>query len=168
MTLGEFFEVSSQNPSIIVFYFLAVPLTAALALAFARGSGKESPWKYLYTALIYLTCVPGIFAITLSAYLLIFENKSALDINIYTQVLPILSMALTLWLITRNVSLDDVPGFGKLSGLLLIILGVLIVFWILDKTRLIAFTYIPLQWVILILVIIFAAIRFGIVKMKTG
>ncbi len=166
MTLGEFFQVSSQNPSVILFYFLALPLSAALALLFARGSGHESPWKYLYTALVYLACVPGIFAITLSAYLLIFENQSALDINLYTQVLPIVSMALTLWLITRNVSLDNVPGFDKLSGLLLIILGVLIIMWILDKTRLIAFTYIPLQWVVLIMVAIFVVIRIGIVRLR--
>ena len=165
MTLGEFFEASTQNPSIIVFYFVAVPLSAALALVFGRGAGTQSPWKYLYTALVYLSCVPGIFAITLSAYLLIFENKSALDINLYTQLLPVVSMALTLWLITRNVSLDDIPGFGKLSGLLLIITAVLIIMWILERTRLIAFTFVPLPYVVLILVGIFVAIRLGMSKM---
>ena len=74
MTLGEFFELCSNNPSFVIFYFAAVPLTAFLALLLSRGKGGESPWKYLYAILIYLVCVPGIFALTLNAYLFLFEN----------------------------------------------------------------------------------------------
>jgi hypothetical protein len=34
MTLGQFFEVVSQQPSIVLFYFFALPFTAFLAIIF--------------------------------------------------------------------------------------------------------------------------------------
>ena len=121
-----------------------------------------APWKYLYTALIYLACVPGIFALTLSAYLFLFEHRSIMQTNIYTQILPLVSMVVTIWLVRKNVDLDLVPGFGKLSGLLLLIAVVLVLMWILDRTRIFALTYIPLPLAILILVGLFVVARIGL------
>jgi hypothetical protein len=164
MTLGEFFNILSNNPAIVLFYFLAVPLTALLAFVFGRNEGHLSPWKYLYSILIYLTAVPGIFAITLCIYKFMFERRGIDQINIYTEILPILSMVLTLWLIKKNVSLDDIPGFDKLSGLMLVISVVLVIMWILDKTHVFAFTSIPFIYVILLLIGLFILIRFGLKK----
>ena len=165
MTLGDFFEICSNNPAILIFFVIAVPLTALLALIFAKGEGDISPWKYLYSALVYLACVPGIFVLTLNIYLFLFERQSVMDTNLYTQVLPLVSMVLTLYLIRKNVSLDAVPGFDKLGGLLLIIIAVLGLMWILDRTRIIAFTFIPLIYVVLILVAIFVVVRIGLHRM---
>lgn len=164
MTLGEFFNVLSDNPAIIVFYFVAVPLTALLALFLGRGHGHLSPWKYLYATLVYLACVPGIFALSLSFYLFLFEHRSIMDTNIYTQILPLISMVLTIWLIRRNVDLDLVPGFGKLSGLIILILVILTVMWVLDRTRIFALTYFPLVYALLILVALFVLARFALRK----
>ena len=61
MTLGQFFEAVSLEPSIVLFYFFALPFTAFLASIFGKGEGHLSPWKYLYTVLVYLACVPGVF-----------------------------------------------------------------------------------------------------------
>ena len=159
MTLGDFFRISSENPSILIFFLIAVPLTALLAWIFGRGEGHLSPWKYLYSFLVYLTCIPGIFAITLSVYLFLFERRSIMDTNLYTQILPVLSMLATVFLIRRNVSLDQVPGFGKLSGLLLIITGVIVLLWILDRMRIFTITVIPFTWMIVfLLVLIFVAV----------
>ena len=37
-------------------YLAALPLLAlALGLLHRRGAGNESPWKYLYSTLVYLT-----------------------------------------------------------------------------------------------------------------
>lgn len=168
MTLGDFFRYTSEDPSVIIFYFIALPLTALLAWVFGRGSGHLSPWKYLYTILIYLACVPGIFSFTLSVYLFLFEHRSVMETNIYTQILPLVSMILTIWLIRKNVDLDDVPGFGKLSGLMMLIAVVLVVMWILDRTRIFALTYIPFVYAILILVGLFVVARVGMNRLARG
>lgn len=165
MTLGEFFEVMNQNPALILFFFIAVPLSAGLAWVFGKGEGHLSPWKYFYCAIVYLACVPGIFAITLNLYQFLFERMPVREMNIYTQILPLISMGLSLYLVRKNVSLDEIPGFGKLSALLLIILVMLAIMWGLDRTRLIAFTGFPFYYIIIILILFFVLIRFALNRM---
>lgn len=164
MTLGEFFEILSNNPAIVLFYFIALPLTALLAWVFGKKEGHLSPWRYLYSVLVYMSVVPGIFAVTLCIYQFMFERQSIDQISIFTEILPIFSMLLTIWLIRKNVSLDQIPGFGKLSGLIIIIAVVLVIMWILDKTRVFVFTSIPFLYVVLLLVVLFFVIRFGLKK----
>lgn len=161
MTLGELFELLSNNPMIILFYFIALPLTAWLAGIFGEKEGHLSPWKYLYCGLIYLACVPGIFAVTLDVYQFLFERRSIYDTDIYTQILPIVSMIATLLLIRTNVDLNDIPGFDRIGGLIMIIFGILVMMWILDRTRILAITFLPFYYVIIILVVLLVAIRLG-------
>ena len=166
MTLGDFFRISAENPAILLFYMIAVPLTALLAWGLGRGEGHLSPWKYLYSVLVYLTCIPGIFAITLSIYLFLFERTSILDTNIYTQIVPIVSMFVTISLIRQNVSLDAVPGFGKLSGLLLVITAVIVLLWILDRMRIFAITFIPFIWILVLIMAIILIAIVGVRRLK--
>lgn len=159
MTLAQFFEVCSQNASVTLFYFIATPLTAFLASIFGRGEGHLSPWKYLYSFLIYAVTIPGIFAVSLSIYRFFFERGSIMDANIYTQILPIVSMFITLSIIRRSVDLDQIPGFGRLSSLMLLVSIVLLVMWIMEKTNLFVFTYMPFWQFILLLIAVFVILR---------
>ncbi len=161
MTLGEFFELCGRNPALLLGYFLVIPLIAFLALLFSKDQGHLAPWKYLYSVLIYMVCLPGIFAVTLSVYLFLFERRSIMDTNMYTQVLPILSMIFTIILIKKQVNLDDVPGFGKLSGLITVISVMMVIMWIIDKTHIYSITFMPFYVVVLILVVGFLLIRAG-------
>ena len=161
MTLGDFFEILANNPSVVIFYFFALPLTAFLASVFGKGEGEISPWKYLYSTLVYLACIPGIFAITLSVYLFMFERQSIMDTNMYTQILPIICMFLTLWLIKRNIAFDAIPGFGKITGLVIIITAIIVLMWIVEKTHIIAITFIPFPLFILLFIVLLVVIRYG-------
>lgn len=161
MTLGEFFEWTGEHPFLLLSFFIGIPLISLLAGAFSKGEGHLSPWKYLYATLIYLTAIPGIFAVTLSIYLFLFERRSIMDTNLYTQVLPIFSMIATLLIIKKQVDLDLVPGFDKISGLILIIASLMVLMWIIDKTHIYAITFLPFYVVILILLASFFVIRLG-------
>ena len=161
MTLKEFFELLAANPAYIIGFFLFIPLTALVAGWMGKGEGHLSPWKFLYAALIYLACVPGIFAITLNIYLFLFERASVLDTVIATQLLPIVSMIVTLLIIRKHTDLEKIPGFDKLSGLILMIGALLSLMWIADKTRILVFSYLPFQTVLLILAVLLVVIRFG-------
>lgn len=167
MTLQDFFDLLSANPIILLFFFVCLPLTSFLAGVLGKGEANISPWKYLYSALIYLACVPGIFAIFLNIYLFLFERISIFDANIYTQILPIAVMLLTLWIIRKNTCYEDIPGFDKLAGLFVIISCVLAIMWILDRTHIFAFTYMPFYAVILMMVALFAVIRLGVRNMMS-
>ncbi len=168
MTLRTFFQLLDNNPVIVLFFFLAVPLSALLAGWLGKGEGHLSPWKHLYSVLVYLAVIPAIFAIYLTAYLFLFERRSILDTNLYTQILPVLSMILTLWLIRRNVPFEYIPGFDRLSGLFVMIAAVLMLMWIFDRTRLLVFTYMPFQYVLLIFFGILIGIRWGWSRMTNS
>lgn len=152
MTLGQFFETVSKEPSIVLFYFFALPFTAFLASVFGKSEGHLSPWKYLYTVLVYLACIPGIFAITFNAYTFLFERQPVMQMNLLTQLLPILCMLITLWLIKKNVSLNDVPGFDKIGSLVFILTVLMIMMWILEKTHIFVFTFMPFYQFVLFFV----------------
>ena len=88
MTLQELFDYLSTNPQVVMMFFLGLPLTALLANFMGRGEGHISPWKYLYSALVFLACVPGIFAAALAVYLFLFERgHSIFQADLLTQVL---------------------------------------------------------------------------------
>ncbi len=167
MTLGEFFELCGDNPGVLLGFFLLIPMIALLALLFSKGQGHLSPWKYLYSVLIYLVAIPGIFAVTLSIYLFLFERRSIMDTNLYTQVIPIVSMLATFILIRKQVDLDLVPGFDKLSGLITIISILMVIMWIIDKTHIYAITFMPFYVVVLILIVGFLLIRFGMKRLTS-
>lgn len=167
MTLGDFFNALSDNPSIVCFLFVAVPLTALLASIFGRNEGAKTPWRQLYSVLVYLTCIPGIFAVTLNVYLFLFERQPILNTNIFTQILPILSMVITLWLIRKNVSFEQIPGFDKIGGLIMILASLIVLMWILEKTNIFAITVVPFTYFIVLFIVLLILIRFGWKKMYT-
>jgi len=165
MTLEEFFNLLSANPSYIVAYFFLIPITALIGTVIGKGEEQESVWKYFYSILVYLVAIPGIFAVTLSVYLFFFERRSVFQTDIYTQILPVLSMVATLLLIRRTVKLDSIPGFGKISGLVMMVTVALITMWFLEKTHILVFSYIPVQYVLLILIGLLVVFRLGWSKM---
>ncbi|MBL7804469.1 MAG: hypothetical protein JNL02_12080 [Saprospiraceae bacterium] len=161
MTLRAFFDYLGENPLVLLSYFALIPFTAFLAGMLGRGEGHQSPWKYLYTILIYGVCIPGIFAVALSVYFFLFERGSIMNANVLIQVLPIVSMVLTLAIIRQNVSFDAVPGFEKISSLMLMIGAVFVLMYLLDRTHLIAFVNVPVQYLVLIVVGLLLAFRYG-------
>ena len=165
MTLQDFFNLLAENPFWIVAYFLLIPFTALLAGILGKGEGHLDPWRYLYSTLIYLVCVPGIFAVTLSVYVFIFEPRSIFQTDIYTQILPVVSMIATLLLIRRNVDLNHIPGFDKITGLIMMITAVFAFMWVLDKTHIWVVSYLPFWQGILIFIGLLMVIRWGWGKM---
>ncbi len=162
MTLRAFFDLVAENPFYLLVFFLLLPFTAILAGWLGREEGYLSPWKYLYSFLVYAVSVPGIFALTLNIYLFLFERQSIWDLNLYTQVLPIASMIATLLTIKKNVSLDAVPGFDRLSGLLIVIFVTLCILWFIDRTRIFVFSYLPVSLAFLIFLGLLLALMFGV------
>lgn len=161
MTLQDAFERVSEQPAYALFYFSVIPVTALLAGWLESEEGHLSPWKYLYATLLYAVSIPGIFAITLNIYLFLFERRSIMDTNLFTQVLPFLSMVATILIIRNNVDLDRIPGFDKLSGLVLMISAAFGIMWFVDRTRIIVFSYLPFYYVILIFLGLLLLIRVG-------
>ncbi len=163
MTLREFFDYLGANPAVVVAFFLGIPFTALLAGIMGKGEGHLSPWKYLYSVLIYLVCVPGIFAASLAVYLFLFERGGSIfNVNLLTQVLPIVSMIATLGIIRRNAPFNYIPGFGRLSGLMTMIFAVFVLMFFLDRLHLVAWVNVPVQYLLVIVVGLLLVFRFAL------
>jgi len=161
MTLQQLFQRIGENPNFLLFYFLIIPIAAVIAGVLGKGEGHLSPWKYLYATLIYLVCVPGIFAVTLNVYFFLFERGDVMQTDIYIQILPVVIMLLTIFVIRRNVDLSILPGFYKISGLWFMLFATKFLMWLLEKIRIVVFSYLPFQYLIGIFTILFALIYLG-------
>jgi len=94
----------------LVWSALQSPRAAALA-----------PWKYGYSVLVYLAVVPGMVSLVILGYSLFFARENLLDRDLLTTAGPPLTMIATLVLVRRKVDFADVPGFGRLTGLLTLV-----------------------------------------------
>jgi hypothetical protein len=166
MTLSQFFDYLNDSPAVVLAYFIGIPFTALLAGIFGKGEGHLSPWKYLYAALIYLVCVPGIFVAALAVYLFLFERGGSIyNLDLLTQALPVVSMIVTLGIIRRNAPFGDIPGFDKLSSLLLMIAAVFVLMYLLERLHLIVWVNVPVLYLLLIVAGLLLAFRFGLKKL---
>ena len=161
MTLQELFDKIGQNPDFLLFYFMVIPFTTLLAGILGKGEGHISPWKYLYAVLIYLVSIPGIFAVALNIYFFLFQRRDLMQTDVYLQILPVLVMVITIFLIRRNVDLALVPGFDKLSGLWMMLFATFSFMWFIDRTRIMIFSYMPFQYVIGFFLLMFGIIYLG-------
>lgn len=136
MTTREFIQAVDRHPLILLAAFALPPLLAwACGRLHGKDGGSTTPWKYIYSVLVYAACVPGLFAAVLTAYALFFTRENLLDANLLVYFLPIASMVVTLVRIRKNVSFDEVPGFDRLSGLMVMIGLSFAVALAIDKTR---------------------------------
>jgi len=138
MTAREFIQWFASLPWWSIMLIFTAPPLIALAAGFIHGKNKgyTSPWKYLYSVLIYWVYIPGVLAAMLTAYTLFFTGENLLDQNLVVYILPIISMVITLVCVKKNVLFDDIPGFERLSGLILVIAITFVFILAIQKTRL--------------------------------
>ena len=136
MTTRDFIQAIDSHPVLLTATFVALPLlTWACGRLHGKGGGGVAPWKYIYSVLVYAACVPGLFAAVLTAYTLFFTRENLLDASLLVYFLPVVSMLVTLVRIRKNVPFDEVPGFDRLSGLMVMIGLSFAIALAIDKTR---------------------------------
>jgi hypothetical protein len=165
MTLRELFQHATTNPTWLIYYFLAIPIICLVLLLVFRNPNTAYKIKWLFSVICFLVVLPGIFSLTLNIYTFLFERQSILDMNLLIQVLPIISMVASLYLIKRILPFDYIPGFEKLTSISTIIFAIMGLMWIVDKTHIFAFAFIPISYIIIGFVLILLFIKFGLSRL---
>jgi hypothetical protein len=162
MTGRELVALAGSQPVLLV-VLCAAPALLALLLRFvhARGDGGRAPWKFVYSVLVYVACVPGTGAAVLTAYTLFFSGENLLDLNLLVYLLPIAGMAAALLVISRNVPFDAIPGFDRLSGLMVMLAMAFILALAVAKTRIWLVFGGSLGMLLLLVAGIFALLKWG-------
>lgn len=164
MTFEQLLHSLGQNPEVLLAVFVGIPVVA-FCLHLILGRSDLRHWRYVYSVLVYLTCVPGMFATALTAYTLLFLRVNLLGVNMLVYFLPILSMAATLGVIRRSISFDVIPGFHRIQGLMLLLGASFLVVFLLDRLRVwLVFRGSFLALVALALVL-FLALKWGMHKL---
>ena len=162
MTTRELIQKADSHAWVIVGVFVALPLIAWLCgRLHGRGNGGGSPWKYVYSVLVYFACAPGLFACVLTAYTLFFTRENLLDVNPVVYLLPIVSMIVTLVFIRKNVEFDLVPGFDRLSGLMVMIGCTFAIVLAIERTRIFVVFGGSIERLFLLAAGIFALLKWG-------
>jgi len=120
MSVQQFFDYLSQHSLVIVLYFVVI-FILALGLSLKHKNSPSTLTAKILSTLIFLVSVPGIMATILVFYSLFFIRQNLLEVNIILYFLPIISMTVTLFFISKNVSLNTLPGFDRLSGLMTVL-----------------------------------------------
>ena len=123
-----------------------------------REAANMPPYSYIFSTLIYLSCVPGVISFTFWIYSMVFEQKSLWTLNFSVYYLPGISMMLTLLIISRQANMKRLPWFGELYELLAMIAVVFGFVLLIIHSRIVNFTY---WWQVFLVFILF----FGLLKL---
>jgi hypothetical protein len=162
MTGRELVTLVGSNPLLLAVVLGAPPIAALVAGPLhGAGKGASGAWKYLYSAVIYATCIPGMLAAVLTGYSLFLTRENVLDVNVLVYIAPIVTMVATLIIVRRNVSFDLVPGFDRLSGLMTMIAMTFVVVLAISKTRIFLFFGGSIGVLITMAAFVFALLKWG-------
>jgi hypothetical protein len=120
VTINDLIRTAGQYPWHVLALFSAPPLFALLTGWIHRtpARGASAPFRHVYSGLIYAVTVPGMLAAVLTGYGLFFLRADLRSVPVLLYFLPIVSMLITWSLIRSRVDLDHVPGFERLSALM--------------------------------------------------
>ncbi len=162
MSVLDVFSFFESNAIYLLVYTIALPvLPLLLRLMHGPLHGSLAPWKYLYSVVIYLSCIPGVFTLFALLYLTTFQRENLLALDIITYLLPVLSMIVTLVVIRGNVSFDDIPGFQRIAGLIALTVGTFIVLLVLDRLHIFLFFRASIIWFFVIGAGVFIGLMLG-------
>jgi len=133
MTVQDFINWFGNNPNIVLSYFVVIIVIALIGLLFVNQNNFRSPINYGYTILIYAVTIPGLLALVLILYSFFFLKTNLLQLDLIAYFVPLIAMILTLVIINKTISMTQIPGFGKLSGLFIMIMITFIITYILQR-----------------------------------
>ncbi len=134
MTLQELLARAEANPMAVLAYFGAPPALAWLAgRLHPRGWVRDSLARYFYSGLIYMVCVPGILAAVSLGDIL--AHGGFMRAGVMSQILPLISMLVTLGIVRHQANPEHIPGFRRITGFIWLLVLTGIGVYLLTKTR---------------------------------
>ena len=139
MTVADLINLLSSYSKQVIALFCFIPAFSFIyGKIHAPGKGVLAPHKYIYSVLIYSSCVPGMLAAIIVGYSVFFLRTNLLEVNFFIYFLPIISLVVTLVIIRKNVELDDIPGFDRLVGLCTLLGITFVLTLLIMKTRILS------------------------------
>jgi hypothetical protein len=131
MTIDELIKSITQDTVAVFFFFLIIPIFAFLVGMGAKQQGNQSPYSYLFSTIIYLVTVPGVLSLTFWVYSMLYGQQSLIELPFTIYYMPLISMGLTFFLVSRHANIRRLPWFGALYELMImmaVVFGFILLF----------------------------------------
>ena len=166
MSIQDLFEQVGNYPWYIMGFFALPPLLAWIMAQFdITSEGPLTAWDYGYSVLIYLVGIPGTISVVLIGYSLFMVRQNLLEVDFLIYFLPVISMVATFLLIGRYSDLDRLPGFGRLSGLMMLIGLTFLVLLVVFKMRILVGFFASIESLVVIGIVIFILFKVAAKKL---
>ncbi|OMH34802.1 hypothetical protein [Motiliproteus sp. MSK22-1] len=165
MSVNELLSLVSAHNHEVIAFFVTIPLITFILSYMAKPAGSPGVAHYALSGVVYLVSFPGMFAATLVFYALLIAHQNMLEVNAVVYFLPILSMGLVFYLIRRKMAFERLPGFGRLSGLMLLLLLVCIVILFLYRLRFVIGFFSSIESLGVIAIVLFLLFKWATAKM---
>ena len=161
MTSHELLALASANPQILG-AALGAPVAAALALQAAPALTRHrGPLATLWSLVVYAACVPGICAVTALLFMLLFDRRDVMNLDVLAIFGPIAAMVATLGLAGRKADVGALPGVDRLGGMLMMLGATFLMIFFLDRTRILVMFHGSIWSLLGIAVVLFLVFKFG-------
>lgn len=162
MTTRDILTALGQSPTLLAL-MLGVPPLLALLLGWLHPAGKggRSPFKYGYSLAVYSACVIGMLALVVDAYTIFFTRENLLDANALVTIAPVFTMVLTLGLVSRNVDFRALPGFDRVSGLVLMLGATFAIVTLVVKMKFVMLFHGSFWNLVLLGIVVFLVLKYG-------
>ncbi|WP_158975194.1 hypothetical protein [Cellulophaga sp. L1A9] len=120
MSIQDIISWFNNNQSGVLYYFIAALVLAILSTLIVNAKNIGAI-KYIMSFLVYSVCIPGVLALFLLLYNILFLGSSILQLGLVTYFVPIVAMILILLILNRKIKMSKLPGFTRLSSLIVMI-----------------------------------------------
>jgi len=160
-TLEEVLLKISGDWQIIVLVMAAVTLVS-LVLCYLLKRSSRSTLAHRYMSVpIFVTTIPGVFFCLILAYLLFFTQKDLLTVPLF-YFFPPVWMGISLFLYAKFVDFKKVPGFHRLSGLVLFSVLTFAAILLIFKFRVLAIVWFDPLWAVVIVFVFYLVWKFSL------
>jgi len=160
MTIQNLIDWFDTNQNLTLIYFASMILLSLLVILIVNVNNAKS-LKYVMSMIVFGVTIPGVLSVILILYALLMQRTNILEVGVVTYFVPIVAMIISLVILNRKVSMGEIPGFGKLSSLIVMIGIAFGIVFVLQKTYfgvlfIGGFTQLILVFAVLLIIIKFA------------
>lgn len=166
MSIDDLLRLSEAYSWYIIGYLVALPLLTFLLSKMYTKTPRINFLDYTFSTIIYLVSIPGLFSICLVTYSLLFVHENLLRVNLMIYFLPLVSMLLTFFVIGSATSFARLPGFKRLSGLMLLLAMVFAVLFFLYRLRIHVLFFGSISNLLFIGIGVFVLMKIAISRMR--
>ncbi|QWX83764.1 hypothetical protein H0I23_15120 [Cellulophaga sp. HaHaR_3_176] len=134
MSIQDLILWFNTNRTYVLYYFAIALILAVICNLILKPKNVNSI-KYIMSAIVYGVCIPGLLAFFLLLYNILFLRQNILELSLVTYFLPIIAMVSVIIILNKKVKMSRLPGFTKLSSLMVMISIAFFILFILQRSH---------------------------------